>query len=177
MDPYVGEIRLFAGSYAPRDWAFCDGSELRVAENSLLFSVIGNQFGGDGQNTFRLPDMRGRVPMHQGQGTGLTQRPFASNGGNGTVVLDATQIPSHNHSANALSATSLSANVTDPTQAYWASTTGFGGKAVYTNTPSVTMNALALQPTGGSQAHNNMQPYVTINYIIALYGVYPEKQS
>lgn len=173
MEPYVGEIRLFAGTYAPRGWAFCNGAELSVQQNTLLFSVIGNQYGGDGVNTFHLPDLRGRVPMHQGQGPGLTERPFASNGGNQSVMLDVNQIPPHSHDVKAISTASASA----PTQAVWATSSGFGAKPVYTNTPSVTMNSLAIGVAGGSQPHNNMQPYLAINFIIALEGVYPEKTT
>ncbi|WP_274366124.1 phage tail protein [Paenibacillus thermotolerans] len=173
MDPYVGEIRLFAGKYAPRGWAFCDGSEITIVENSILFAVIGNQFGGDGVKTYKLPDLRGRVPLHQGQGIGLTKRPFASSGGNETVQLEYNQMPPHNHAANAVS----KSNLKDPTDAVWASSAGFGGKNVYTNTPSVSMNALALGVTGGSQPHNNLQPYLTINFIIALEGIFPQKDN
>jgi microcystin-dependent protein len=172
MDPYVGEIRLFAGTYEPRDWAFCDGRELPIQQYSLLFSVIGNQFGGDGVTTFKLPDMRGRVPMQQGTGPGLTDRPFASNGGSMAVTLEENQMPVHTHAANAVT----TQTVNDPTSAVWAnSIAGRLGVAVYSPTPAVTMNPLAIGSTGGNQPHNNAQPYLMINFIIALQGIFPNK--
>jgi microcystin-dependent protein len=175
MDPYVGEIRLFAGKYVPRGWAICDGSEIAISQNTLLYSIIGIQFGGDGKTTFKLPDLRNRVPMHQGVGPGLTPRAFASTGGETTVTLDQNQIPDHTHTPQCIS---TKATEKDPTGAYWAFS-GFkgGGKNVYTGTPSVQMNPQAIGVAGGSQPHNNVQPYLALNFIIALEGIYPEKES
>ncbi len=172
MDPYVGEIRLFAGNFAPRDWAICDGSSLSVISNTLLFSVIGNQFGGDGVNNFNLPDLRNRVPMHQGAGQGLTPRAFASTGGEGTVTLDVSQMPNHSHQPVCLEP--QGANT--PTEAYWAKSDGRGGRPVYSvNEPTTPLNTLAIGETGENQPHNNMQPYLALNFIIALQGVFPPK--
>ncbi|MCM3175033.1 tail fiber protein [Paenibacillus sp. MER 99-2] len=175
MDPYVGEIRLYAGKYAPLDWAFCHGQMLMVTENSLLFSVIGNKYGGDGQLNFQLPDLRGRVPMHWGEGAGLTPQVLGKSGGLDKVALLETQMPNHTHTTSAQS----TGNTVNPQGAIWATTPKDGkklGPSVYSKTPSVSMNLLAIEATGGSQPHNNIQPYTELNFIIALQGVYPAKQ-
>ena len=138
MDPYVGEIRLFAGSYAPSGWAFCDGQELSVMQNQLLFAVIGNTFGGDGRTTYKLPDLRGRVPIHQGTGPGLTPRAFASSDGEANVTLTSGQIPNHTHSINSQSTT----NAVNPTGAIWA-TVGRTTAATYYPQPDTPMNTSA----------------------------------
>ncbi|WP_100405647.1 phage tail protein [Bacillus solitudinis] len=171
MDPFVGEIRLFAGNYAPRDWAFCEGQLLAISQNTALFSILGTTYGGDGKTTFALPDLRGRTSMHQGQGTGLTPRVLGAAGGETTVTLNQAEIPSHNHSANSNS----TSNQQDTIGAVWASVpSGKGSQPAYTDlSPNTTMNPQALQPTGGNVGHNNMQPYVGLNFIIALYGIYP----
>ncbi|CAG7658612.1 phage tail protein [Paenibacillus allorhizosphaerae] len=172
MDPYVGEIRLIAGNYAPRGWALCNGQVLLIQQNSILFSVIGIAFGGNGTTTFALPDLRGRAPIHQGAGPGLTNREYASEGGNETVTLTEAQIPNHTHAINNQS----TANTDSPIGAVWAN---LGRGAVgnfYSQTPNVSMNPQAVSAAGGSQPHNNMQPFVAMNYIIALEGVYPPKQ-
>ncbi|GIP43294.1 microcystin dependent MdpB family protein [Paenibacillus sp. J45TS6] len=176
MDPYVGEIRLFAGTYAPRDWEFCNGQTLQIQENSVLFSVIGNQFGGDGETTFQLPDLRGRAPMHSGQGIGLTPRAFGKPDGEAQVTLLEAEIPSHSHTPQ----TQLKGSELSPEGAVWTPTSKIGKNAApkyYSNTPSVSMNPLAIGTTGESQPHNNMQPYTELNFIIALQGVFPEKTS
>lgn len=176
MDPYVGEIRLFAGTYAPVDWALCDGQILQIQENTLLFSVIGTQFGGDGETTFQLPDLRGRAPMHSGQGIGLSPRAFGKADGEAQVTLLETEMPSHSHTPQ----TQPAGSVLSPDGAVWTPTSKIGKKAApkyYSNTPSVPMNPLAIGNTGGTQPHNNMQPYTELNFIIALQGVFPEKTS
>lgn len=175
MDPYVGEIRLFAGNYAPRGWAICDGSLLPIQSNTLLFSVLGAQFGGNGTTNFALPDMRGCAPMHQGEGPGLTPRSFTGKGGDATVILDMTQMPNHTHTAKSVSTATLTTQ--DPTGAVPAYTGGRGGSSIYSATPSVQMNSVAVGTQGGNQPHNNMQPYVMLNFIIALEGVFPPKQQ
>lgn len=172
MDPYIGEIRLFAGSYAPMGWAFCNGQTLNVQQNTVLYSVIGNTFGGNPGSTFNLPDLRGRVPIHQGEGQGLTQRNYATSGGNSTVSLTLDQIPNHTHTINSQSA----ANEISPAGTVWANGPRTSTDNFYSNTPDIPMNAMAATPAGGNQPHNNMQPYLVINYIIALEGVYPLKQ-
>ena len=173
MDPYVGEIRLFAGNYAPSGWAFCMGQLLDVQSNNTLFSIIGNTFGGDGNTTFALPDLRGFVPMHQGPGPSLTPRNYNETGGSSTVTLDMMQMPVHDHPVNAQ--TRGTGNF--PKDSVWASP---GARAVPPYTPysdGTMMNAEAIGVTGGGQPHNNMQPYLVINYIIALEGLYPPKQA
>ncbi|WP_454190376.1 phage tail protein [Paenibacillus sp. Marseille-Q7038] len=176
MDPYIGEIRLFAGTYAPMDWAFCNGQILQVQENSVLFSVIGNQFGGDGVTTFQLPDLSGRAPMHSGQGTGLTPQEFGKPGGEAQVTVLESQMPNHSHTPQ----TQPTGSALSPEGAVWTTTSKMGKKAApkyYSNTPSVSMNPLAISTMGESQPHNNMQPYTELNFIIALQGVFPEKTS
>lgn len=170
MDPYVGEIRLFAGSYAPMDWAFCYGQQLNISQYSALYSIIGNTFGGDGRTFFHLPDLRGKAPMHQGQGPGLTQRDYAESGGSETVTLLETEIPNHSHTVNAASAGTQSS----PTDGVWANP-GRRSTPLYAPAPTVASNPLALGAAGGSQPHNNMQPHVGMNYIICLQGIYPPK--
>ncbi len=171
MDPYVGEIRLFAGKFAPAEWAFCEGQTLNVQEYQALFAVIANQFGGDGDTTFCLPDLRGLVPIHQGAGSGLTPRLFNQTGGTRTVTITETQMPFHDHSANCQTAS----DSTSPVGAIWSNTGRTTGNLVYSQKADTPMNAKAVGTVGGGQPHNNMQPYVAMNYIIALRGVFPPK--
>ncbi|MBD2843900.1 phage tail protein [Paenibacillus sp. IB182496] len=173
MDPYVGEIRLFAGIYAPSGWAFCNGSELSVQENQVLYSVIGNQYGGDGVTKFKLPNLTGSVPIGTGNGPGLTPRPIAQPVGESTVTLIESQMPAHTHPPQGT--TTTAGGVDDPTNAIWGSETNFSQVKPYAPTPNTSMNPLALNVAGGSQPHNNMQPFVALSFIIALEGVYPQK--
>lgn len=172
-DPYVGEIRIFAGNYAPVDWALCDGSLIRIQQNSALFSVIGTTYGGDGKTTFALPNFMGAAPIHQGSGAGLTPRTLGESGGSQTVTLLSTELPNHTHGVNAQLTPTDGAG---PEGAIWASSAASRGQAIYSATPNVAMNPLALNITGSSQPHNNMQPFVAMTFIIALQGVYPPKQ-
>lgn len=172
MDPYVGEIRLFAGKYAPLGWAFCHGQQLAVQSNQALFAVIGTTYGGDGKNYFHLPDMRGCVPMHVGHGNGLTPRALGEKGGEAKVALTISQIPAHAHAVNCQS----TATQTNPEGMIWANSPG--GKAsvrVYSEIGTELMAAQSIADAGGDRPHNNMQPYVAINFIIALEGVFPPK--
>lgn len=172
MDPYVGEIRLFAGSYAPVGWAFCEGQSLDVSSNQILFSVIGPAFGGDGKTTFNLPDLRGVAVMHQGAGPGLTPRAYATGGGKANIALGYGQLPVHDHAPNA----QTKATEQSPIGTIWAS--GPGGKAAkrtYSQQLDTPMNQNAVGSVGGNQPHNNIQPYLSMNYIIALEGIYPLK--
>lgn len=174
MDPYVGEIRLFAGDYAPYGWALCNGQTLLIQQNSVLFSIIGAQYGGDGKTTFALPNLQGNAAIGQGTGPGLTPRPFASSVGSSTVTLLENEIPAHTHIPNGTAITA--GGVSDPSNNIWASETASFPFKPYSSTPNTPMNAAALSSVGGSQQHNNMQPYLALNFIIALEGVYPPKQ-
>lgn len=171
MDPYVGEIRMFAGNFAPKDWAFCNGQLMAIQQNTALFSLLGVQYGGDGKTTFALPNMQGGAPVNQGEGPGLTNRVVGEMGGSSNVTLLTTEIPAHTHVPNSQS----SQGVADPTNAIWASTVGLRGPAYYGDTSNTSMSPAAIQPSGGSQPHNNMQPYLGVSYIIALRGVFPQR--
>jgi microcystin-dependent protein len=173
MDPYVGEIRIFAGNYAPSGWAFCNGQIQQVQANQALFTIIGNQYGGDGRTTFALPNLQGYAPMHQGTGTGLTPRGFAKNGGTSVVTLLDSEMPNHDHAAACQ--TTASQNVAK--NAIWATSPGpvKSARRIYSNNVDIPMNTQAIKPVGGNQPHNNVQPNMIINFIIALEGVYPVK--
>ena len=167
--PYVGEIRLFAGNFAPAGWMFCDGQLLPISENETLFNLIGTTYGGDGQSTFRLPDLRGRVPIHQGTGGGGTYT-LAQNGGVESVTLNVNQIPAHSHSFMATSSNANDANASGNVAAQV--TAGFP----YLNAPpTVAMAASSIANTGGSQPHSNFQPYLCIEFIISLFGIFPSQ--
>jgi len=163
-DPFVGEIRLFAGNFAPSGWALCQGQLLAIAENDVLFTLIGTTYGGDGQSTFALPNLAGRIPMHAGGG--YVQGELT---GSETVTLTAAQIPQHTHAMHASTAT---ADVTTPGGALLATT----GVASYDPGPGTTaMASGAVGPAGGSQPHDNMAPTLTVNYIISLFGIFPSQ--
>ena len=167
-NPFVGEIRLFAGNFAPQGWAFCDGQLLSIATNEVLFNLIGTTYGGDGQNTYALPDLRGRVPVHQGNGQGL-QSIIGQLGGVETVTLTPSQLPQHSH---VLVGTSATATSGAPAGAALAATTA----SSYGPGPAtVPMATEAIGPQGGSQPHENMAPFTAINYIISLFGIFPSQ--
>jgi len=170
-EPFIGEIKMFAGNFAPRSWAFCDGSLQPIASNTALFSLLGTIYGGDGKTTFALPDLRGRAPMHFGRGPGLSDRPIGSKGGAEVVTLTTSETPHHNHR---LMGSQDVASSQDPAGNVLAqdSNTNF-----YNPNPgnTVQMNAVSLSPTGGDQSHENMQPFLVINYIIALQGLFPSR--
>lgn len=176
MDSYVGEVRIFCGMFAPANWADCNGQLLSIAQYSALYAVIGTIYGGDGRNTFALPNLNGRVPVHQGTGTNLTPRVVGQTGGVAAVTLDQTQMPAHTHLPQALD---NQGSLTDPTAAVWAKTPKNirtkADTAGYDPTPTAFMNAQALGPVGGSQPHNNMQPYLPLRFIISLNGVFPSR--
>jgi microcystin-dependent protein len=172
-EPFVAEIRIFAGNFAPRGWAFCDGQLLPVSQNTALFSLIGTTYGGDGRTTTALPNLQGRAPMHPGRGPGLTSRRLGQKGGVEQVVLSEAQIPSHNHTVRA----NMSNGTTNvPSTA--ASLAGAGRDSLYVSTPSSNLVDLAdetLNTTGGGQPHLNMQPFLALSFIIALVGLYPSR--
>lgn len=163
--PYIGEVRMFAGSFAPAGWMFCEGQTLAIAENETLFQLIGTNYGGDGENTFALPDLRGRIPVHQGNG-------FipAETGGAEEVTLTTSQIPVHSHPALASSQNALQAG---------ASTHVLGQPTVIdlyrTVQPNSPLAPQAVSPVGGSQPHTNFQPYLCVNFIISLFGIFPSQ--
>ena len=167
-DPFIGEIRLFAGNFAPQGWAFCDGSMQSIADNETLFTLIGTTYGGDGQSTFALPDLRGRVPLHQGHGPGLSQQVIGGHAGTASVTLSGAQMPSHTHAMLAASAPGAAV----PTGGVLAG----NSVSVYgTGSPSAPMAAQGISAAGGSQPHNNMAPYLGVNYIISLFGIFPSQ--
>jgi len=171
-EPFIGQVILFAGNFAPRGWAFCDGQLMSIAQNTALFSILGTTYGGDGQTTFALPDLRGRVPVHPGQGPGLSFYDLGQVGGSETNTLTVSQMPVHNHLLGGSSQTadqaSPSGNVlaTEPT----------GSTALYhTAAPDQTLNPASIGVSGGSQPVENIQPFSCLNFIIALEGIYPSR--
>ena len=172
-EPFIAEIRIFAGNFAPRGWAFCNGQLLPVAQNTALFSLIGTTYGGDGRTTSALPNLQGRAPMHPGRGPGLTDRRLGQRGGGETVTLSTDQIPTHTHTLRGSSENGEQGSLTDNV----VPGRSRNGQLYQTNVSSnvVQMNGSALEPTGGSQAHNNMQPFLAVNFIIALVGLYPSR--
>ncbi len=173
MDPFVAEIRIFPFNFAPKGWAFCDGQILPLSQNTALFSLLGTTYGGDGKSNFALPDMQGNAPMHPGQGPGLSLHDLGETGGSDTVSLLESEIPSHSH---ALMSQGGTANRTTPVANSVARVAGAQPYlAASPAPPLVTMSDNALAPAGGDQPHNNMQPYLTLNFCIALQGVYPPR--
>lgn len=173
MDPFVAEIRIFPFNFAPKGWAFCDGQLLPLSQNTALFSLLGTTYGGDGKSNFALPDMQGNSPMHPGQGPGLSLHDLGETGGSETVSLLESEIPSHAHNVVAAVNPAL-LFLPGPT----ASIARSQNETVYqtvVNTNVVAMSDQTLAPAGGDQPHNNMQPYLTLNFCIALQGVFPPR--
>lgn len=170
-DPFVAEIRIVPFNFAPKGWAFCNGQILPLSQNTALFSLLGTTYGGDGRSNFALPDLQGRAPMQPGQGPGLSLRDLGESGGSETVTLLESEIPAHTH---ALRASTFPAQSADPTGAVLARTVG---GAVYNPDTGnqVPMAPEAVATVGGSLPHNNLQPYLTLNFAIALQGVFPPR--
>jgi microcystin-dependent protein len=167
--PYIGEVRMFGGNFAPAGWAFCDGQLIAISENEALFNLIGTTYGGDGQNTFALPDLRGRIPIHMGQGPGLSNRILSESAGAVEVTLTQSQIPSHNHEPMRASAAATTANDpqgrvpgNSPSVDLWIE-----------DAPTANLAPQAIGSRGGSQPHENQMPYLCVNYIISLFGIFP----
>jgi microcystin-dependent protein len=173
-DPFVAEIRIFGFNFAPTGWATCDGQILPLSQNTALFSLLGTTYGGNGASNFALPDLQGRAPMHPGQGPGLSLRDLGEEGGTETVGLLQSEIPAHIHT---LQAANFVGQVQTPTSTTVLARSG-GGNAYQSNATQnlVPMSPQALAPAGGSQPHNNMQPYLTFTFCIALQGVFPPRQ-
>lgn len=169
MDPFLGEIRIFAGNFPPRGWAFCNGALLSIGENTALFSLLGTTYGGNGTTTFALPNLSGRFAMNQGHGAGLSNRVLGQAVGESQVTLNSVQVGSHSHFANC----SMQSSSANPGGAFWG-TDPSGDIAPYSNAaPNAQMTPLA--SSGSSQPHDNIQPYLAINFIIALEGVFPSQ--
>ncbi|MBA5605949.1 phage tail protein [Duganella sp. FT3S] len=171
MDPFVAEIRMFAGNFPPQGWAMCDGQLMPIAQNTALFSLLGTTYGGDGRSTFALPDLRQRIPLHAGQGPGLTERLLGEMGGEASHTLSTAELPAHSHAPRASGAPA-------------ATGTANNGMLAKTTCPTPPYHdPVALQPmapgvigvAGGNAAHNNQQPYLTVNFIIALQGIFPPR--
>lgn len=172
-DPFVAEIRIFTGNFAPVGWALCQGQLLPISQNTALFSLIGTFYGGNGISTFGLPNFQGMAPINHGQGPGLSQRVIGETSGSEFVTLLQTEIPSHNHQ---LQASTNGADQTTPAGNVWAgSNVGRTPPPLYSTTQNTTMSPNAIAPAGGSQPHNNMHPYLTLNFIIALQGIFPAR--
>ena len=174
-EPFIAEIRIFAGNFAPRSWAFCNGQLLPISQNTALFSLIGTTYGGDGRTTLALPDLQGRAPVHPGVGPGLTSKRLGQRGGVESVTLTESQIPNHNHNLMASQEETEFDGTPDPANA--ATGVVEGGKEIYTNASNsqTPLSPEAIAQVGGSQPHNNMQPFITVSYIIALQGLYPSR--
>ena len=174
MDPFVAEIRIFPFNFAPKGWAWCDGQLLPISQNTALFSLLGTTYGGDGRSTFALPDLQGRAPMHPGQGPGLSLHDLGETSGSETVTLLESEIPAHSHSMNASQGDGTertpSAGGTGQLLA-----TGVGISQYQTPGAQTSLNGNAVAPAGGNQPHNNMQPYLTFYFNIALQGVFPPR--
>lgn len=169
-DPFVAEIRIFPFNFAPKGWAFCDGQLMPISQNTALFSLLGTTYGGDAKSTFALPNMQGNAPMHPGQGPGLSLHDLGETGGSETVTLRQTDIPAHSHMLRASNTLGDNPVPTGNTLARYAN-----AYQQTTNSGLVTMAAQSLTPAGGSLPHNNMMPYLTLNFCIALQGVYPPR--
>jgi len=179
-DPFVAEIRIFPFNFPPKGWAFCDGQLLPISQNTALFSLVGTFYGGDGKSTFALPNLQGITPLFWGQGPGLSLYDIGETAGSETVTLLTSELPSHTHTA---SAQTVSATVADPNGATFAegnfSNQGVSGFVNYyiadAATPQTTMSAQTIAPAGSSFPHNNMMPYLTLNFCIALQGIFPAR--
>src|SRR5215210_9335966 len=170
-DPFVAEIRIFPFNFAPKGWAWCDGQLMPLSQNTALFSLLGTTYGGDGKSTFALPDLQGRAPMHPGQGPGLSLHDLGETGGSETVTLLQSEIPAHSHAMQADASDPSNVKLVSPASSFGISQEGL----VYQDNPDVALAAQALTPAGGSLPHNNLMPYLTLEFNIALQGVFPPR--
>jgi microcystin-dependent protein len=166
-DQYLGEIRMFTGNFAPEGWMFCNGQVLNISQNDALYSLIGTTYGEDGQSTFALPDLRGRIPLHNGTGSTGTSYILGQSGGEEQVTLSTSQLPSHTHTVNALSSPGTTAS---PSNAFWAGSTI---NQYSTVEPKNVMGIQAISTVGKDAPHDNIMPFLAISFIIAIVGIYP----
>lgn len=171
-EPFIAEIRMFAGNFAPLHWAFCNGQLMPISQNTALFSLVGIIYGGDARTTFGLPDLRERTPLHPGQGPGLARRRLGEKGGAGTVTLTKREMPAHSHG---ILASNGKPDATSPEGATWAGDRRSRARLYSDGAADVRMSPQALQAAGGSQPHNNRQPGLGVNFIIALAGIFPSR--
>ena len=179
-DPFIAEIVMFGGNFAPRGWAFCEGQLLPISQNTALFSLLGTTYGGDGRTTFALPDLRGRAPLGPRHGPGLSDYRLGQMGGVENVTLQTPQIPSHTHTATSqANAVTPGGNSNDAVNNLWADDAGVSSGTYHSGPANATMNAGAVStnvnPAGGGQSHTNIQPYLAVNFIIALTGIFPPR--
>lgn len=175
MQPMIGEIRTFAGNFAPRGWALCNGQILPISQYTALFSILGVTYGGNGTSTFALPNLQGSVPLGAGNGPGLTPRVLGEIGGAESVTVLTTEMPAHTHGVKlASNSNPAQATVTSPANAYYGSTDpNNNGATLYSTVSNAAMGPSASQPAGGSQPHNNIQPSLAVSYIICMEGIFP----
>jgi microcystin-dependent protein len=172
-EPFIAQISMFAGNFAPRSYAFCNGQILAISQNTALFSLIGTNFGGNGTSNFALPNLQAKAPLGVGQGVGLTGRVIGETGGVAAVSLLLNQIPGHSHTANCDGAVGT---LPDPGGHVWAASAGGRGRpTTYGTTSGGAMSAQAIGPTGGNAPHNNLSPYQAVSFIIALFGIFPSR--
>jgi microcystin-dependent protein len=177
-DPFLAEIRIFPFAFPPRGWATCDGQLLSISQNTALFSLVGTYYGGDGRTTFALPAMAGNVAIQSGQGPGLSPRGLGETGGSPSVTLTHSEMPAHTHSMMASTAAGTQVNPQGnvPAKPLWVSGTSFGAGQAYSSlAPQQQMAMQALSLSGSSQPHNNLQPFLTLNFCIALQGIFPPR--
>jgi microcystin-dependent protein len=174
MDEYIGVIKMFIGDWAPDGYLMCQGQELQIGQNQALFALIGTRYGGDGVRTFKLPDLRSRFPMGMGQGLGLTQRNLGAFGGVENVTLIPDQIPAHNHALNGINGSGDSTLIKDNYLTNSVGNNFYGVKSPVEKT--ISMNAASIGHSGGGQAHTNMPPFITVNFIICVNGLFPPRQ-
>jgi microcystin-dependent protein len=170
-NPFVAEIRIFPFNFPPTGWAFCQGQILPLSQNTALFSLLGTTYGGDGKSNFALPNLQGSIPIQQGQGPGLSLYDLGETGGSDTVTLQQTEMPSHNHAMSAETQVDGNKGAPSPSTTFARSK----GGSLYQAANNVTMSPNVVAPAGGNQPHNNLMPYLTFNYCIALQGVYPPR--